>query len=341
MSQPLATTTRPPAARIAAWLLMLAGMWACIALGLLPALLAGLLVYQLTEVLAPLIDRRMRSHRARAIAVVLLAAAIIGLLTGLAFGIVALFRAETGGGDALLVRLMDIIDGSRAQLPPWLQHYLPDDLSELRAALVAWLQAHRGELSLAGAEAAQVIARLLIGMVLGAMIALYDALPVPELGPLGRELLGRTSRFADAFRRVVFAQVKISLLNTVFSALFLLVVLPLFGVHLPLAKTLVLITFVAGLLPVIGNLISNTVITLLALSVSFYVALAALVYLIVIHKLEYFLNARIVGGEVHARAWELLLAMLVMEAAFGMPGLVAAPIFYAYVKRELVDQGWV
>ena len=133
MSQPLATTTRPPAARIAAWLLMLAGMWACIALGLLPALLAGLLVYQLTEVLAPLIDRRMRSHRARAIAVVLLAAAIIGLLTGLAFGIVALFRAETGGGDALLVRLMDIIDGSRAQLPPWLQHYLPDDLSELRA----------------------------------------------------------------------------------------------------------------------------------------------------------------------------------------------------------------
>ena len=29
----------------------------------------------------------------------------------------------------------------------------------------------------------------------------------------------------------------------------------------------------------------------------------------------------------------LMLAMLVMEAAFGLSGLVAAPVFYAYVKR--------
>ena len=56
---------------------------------------------------------------------------------------------------------------------------------------------------------------------------------------------------------------------------------------------------------------------------------------------EYFLNARIVGGEIHARAWELLLAMLLMEAAFGLAGLVAAPVFYAYIKRELLDQGWI
>ena len=160
------------------------------------------------------------------------------------------------------------------------------------------------------------------------------------MGPLAQELIGRTSRLATAFRQVVFAQVKISLLNTVFTAIFLLGVLPLFGVHLPLSKTLVLITFLAGLLPVVGNIISNTIITIVALSVSFYVA-AALLYLIVIHKLEYFLNARIVGGEIQARAWELLLAMLVMEAAFGLPGLVAAPVFYAYVKRELVDQRWI
>lgn len=36
--------------------------------------------------------------------------------------------------------------------------------------------------------------------------------------------------------------------------------------------------------------------------------------------------------------------MLVMEAVFGIPGipgLVAAPVCCAYVKRELVDQGWV
>ena len=76
-------------------------------------------------------------------------------------------------------------------------------------------------------------------------------------------------------------------------------------------------------------------ISFVALSVSLYVAIAALVYLIVIHKLEYFLNARIVGSHINARAWEILIAMLVMESAFGLPGLVAAPIYYAYLKNEL------
>jgi hypothetical protein len=33
--------------------------------------------------------------------------------------------------------------------------------------------------------------------------------------------------------------------------------------------------------------------------------------------------------------------MLVMEAAFGLPGLVAAPIYYAYAKDELVAQALV
>jgi len=55
-----------------------------------------------------------------------------------------------------------------------------------------------------------------------------------------------------------------------------------------------------------------------------------------VHKLEYFINARIVGSRINAAAWELLLAMLVMEAAFGLPGVIAAPVFYAYAKAELV-----
>ena len=99
--------------------------------------------------------------------------------------------------------------------------------------------------------------------------------------------------------------------------------------------------FVAGLLPVVGNLISNTVIVIVGLSYSFGVALASLVFLIVIHKLEYFLNARIIGTRIQARAWELLVAMLVMEAAFGLAGVVAAPIYYAFIKDELKSQGLV
>ena len=72
-----------------------------------------------------------------------------------------------------------------------------------------------------------------------------------------------------------------------------------------------------------------------------WVAVAALGYLIVIHKVEYFLNARIVGGQISAKSWELLLAMLVFEAAFGLPGVVAGPIYYAYLKSELKLAGMV
>jgi hypothetical protein len=65
-----------------------------------------------------------------------------------------------------------------------------------------------------------------------------------------------------------------------FTGLFLFIVLPLFSVHLLLAKTLAVTTFVIGLLPVIGNLISNTLIFVVALSISLWVAVAALAFLI-------------------------------------------------------------
>ena len=144
-----------------------------------------------------------------------------------------------------------------------------------------------------------------------------------------------------AFRQVVFAQVWISGINAILTAIYLAVVLPLFGIELPFTKTLIVLTFVFGLIPILGNLISNTVIFIVSLSQSLMVALAALGYLIVIHKLEYFLNARIIGNHIQAKAWELLLSMLILESAFGIPGLVAAPIFYAYLKAELSEKGLI
>ena len=57
-------------------------------------------------------------------------------------------------------------------------------------------------------------------------------------------LLERAWRFSESFRSVVFAQVRISAINTFFTALFLLVALPLVGVYLPLTKTMIGFTFV-------------------------------------------------------------------------------------------------
>ena len=121
-------------------------------------------------------------------------------------------------------------------------------------------------------------------MIIGAMISLQQALPNTPRGPLTRALIERASCFADAFRRIVFAQVRISALNTVLTAIYLALALPLFGIHLPLTKTLIAVTFIAGLLPVVGNLISNTIIVIVSLAHSSQTALFSLLFLVVVHK---------------------------------------------------------
>ena len=48
------------------------------------------------------------------------------------------------------------------------------------------------------------------------------------------------------------------------------------------------------------------------------------------------INAKVVGARTQMSVWELLTAMFVFEAVFGPAGLVAAPLFYAYIKKELM-----
>ena len=333
---------RPPDfPEIASWCLAAAALLLVLWLHLLPALLAGLLVYELVHVIAPLLQRRLFSRGSRLAAVVALSTLIVGLVTAAMLGAVEFFHSDAGSLPTLFQKMADIVEGARGALPAWLVESLPIGADELHAALSHWLREHAPEVRLVGTEAGVAFAHILVGMVIGAMVSLREAAPAEAQQPLARALVERAGRLGESFRRVVFAQVRIAALNTVFTAVYLVVLLPLAGVHLPLTKTLIGVTFVAGLLPVIGNLISNAVIVVVSLALSPYIAFASLVFLVVIHKLEYFLNARIVGSQIHAHAWELLLAMLAMEAAFGLHGVVAAPIYYAYLKQELTDRGLV
>lgn len=328
------TPSRP---RIAAWILAGIALLAILLLHLLPALLGALLVYELVHLTAPALERRLSDRRAKQVAVALLALAVGSAVVGAIAGMAAFFRSDAGSLTALAQKMAEILDSTRQSLPEWMSFSLPANAEDLREMASHWLRNHAGEVQLAGKEAVRGFAHLLVGAIIGGVVALREATTDEQMRPLARELGARAARLADAFRKIVFAQVRISALNTVVTAAYLLVVLPLCGVHLPLAKTLVAVTFVAGLLPVVGNLVSNTVIVVVSLSHSPLMAAVSLGYLVIIHKLEYFLNAVIIGSRVQARAWELLLAMLVLEAAFGLAGVVAAPIFYAYLKTELID----
>ncbi|MDB5758285.1 MAG: putative permease [Burkholderia sp.] len=309
--------------------------------GLLAALFSGLLVFALVHLLAPVLGRKISDERQRMFAVAILSGLIVAALAGGIWGIVDYFTSDPERTTRLLEKVADVIQASRAQLPEWLRAHLPTSVESLREMLALYMRDHAVEARGMGEQVGRVVAHILIGMVVGAMAALYDTTEPKNYKPLAAALHARIVALALSFEQIVFAQVRIAAINATFTALFLYVALPLAGVRLPLSKTMVTVTFVAGLLPVIGNLISNTVLVVVGLSHSLHTAVASLIFLITIHKLEYFLNAKIIGHHIDARAWELLAAMLVMEAVFGVPGVVAAPVLYAYLKRELSDNGLV
>ncbi len=320
---------------IAAWVIMAITMIFTLSYNLLPGLLAGMLVFELVHVIAPYIGQRFSSYISKVIAVSLLAVIIIGALTLLGLGLAAFFRSDSGSLTSLIARMAQIIEDSRQILPGWIDERIPADAVVLQQVVTQWLRDNASSLQFLGKEAGRYAAHIVIGMVVGAMLALRDALTEELYKPFARAMLKRVILFGEAFRNIVFAQVRISAINTIFTSIYLLIILPLLGVELPFVKTMIAITFIVGLLPVVGNLISNTVIVVVSMSQSLAVAIGSLLFLVVIHKLEYFLNARIVGGQIRANAWELLVAMVVMEAVFGVAGVVAAPIYYAYLKSEL------
>jgi len=124
------------------------------------------------------------------------------------------------------------------------------------------------------------------------------------------------------------AQIIISCINTVLTAIFILVV------GLPHAAVVIGVTFLCGLLPIIGNLISNTIIVFLAAAMSVKIAFAALIFLVAIHKLEYFLNSKIIGRRINSPMWLTLIGLLLGERLAGIPGMILAPVVLHYIKVE-------
>jgi len=178
---------------------------------------------------------------------------------------------------------------------------------------------------------------LIIGLVVAVSIFLNGSLDLNEgnykipnnlYSSVCREISKRFASFFHSFETVMGAQLIISAINTAFTAGFVLIV------GMPYAKLLIALTFVVGLLPIVGNLISNTIICGVALTKSPQLAIAALVYLIVLHKLEYFLNSKIIGGRIKNPMWLTLLGLLVGERLMGIPGMILAPVILHFIKTE-------
>ena len=266
---------------------------------------------------------------------------VVGLL--LFYGIHGLVTLLTTDNIHLMSEKMtNIIVNIKANehIPPFVLNFIPQNLNDIKQYILDFMVKHISSIGHYGKSTITNFVYILIGFVVGIMIS-FHVISHPKQSDypiLKEQLLNRIVLFKTSFENVFVAQVKISAINALLTGVYLYIILPLFGVSLPFKFIILCITFFAGLIPVIGNLISNSVIIIFSLGISFYVALSSLIFLVVIHKFEYFLNAKIIGSKINSSAWELLLVMILFERIFGMGGVIIAPIYYAYLKSELKNK---
>ena len=194
-----------------------------------------------------------------------------------------------------------------------------------------------GLVGLAGTTLLRQLAFLIIGMVVAISLFHNAAIVIDRDKHTVRnnlysftadEIANRFELFYKSFHTVMGAQIIISSINTVFTGIFL------GAVGFPYWQLLIVVTFLCGLLPILGNIISNTVIVCVGLTVDLQHAMGALAFLVVIHKLEYFLNSKIIGKRIENPMWMTLLGLIIGERLMGVPGMILAPVILHYVKSE-------
>ena len=326
---------------VSSYLFVTVAVLYALAFKMVPALFSGMLAYLVITMLANRISAKVSNKHSKMIALSMILLIVGSITVGVVFGGIYFLKDAGAEFKSLLEKMASIISQMNSFFPPSVTEHFPKSAEDIKHVIADWLKSNSHQLGSVGKGALSMFAHVLIAAVIGAMLAFHQFVDQRHDKKLTKEIKERLSLFSTSFSNVVFAQVKISAINTTFTAIYLLVVLPLAGHPLPYTKTMIAITFVAGLLPVIGNLISNVVIVVVSAEASPAVAVWSLVFLVVIHKLEYFINAKIVGSRINASAWELLFAMLVMESVFGVQGIVLAPILYAYIKAELAGRNLI
>ncbi len=323
--------------RASASVVVAIGLLLVLSLRVFAVLVCALVTHAVYSRLIQTFRRRLPARSATAAALVLTFLVLALLAT-------AVWQATTvlsspGGVPSLLELLADALDRVRGNLPGWLSDRIPQSADDFTRVAGAWLRAHAQNLQRWGHAALRGTAHVLIGMIIG-LLAAFESKP-RAASAWGRAAAASLHNLGDAFRRVVSAQVRIAAINALLSAVYLLIVLPLAGSRLPLSGTLVAVTLLAGLLPIVGNLVSSASIVLASLTAGPAVTVASVVFLFGIHKTEYFLNAHFVGRSTKVPAFCLLATMVALEAAFGVSGLIAAPIYCAWAFAELRQNGVV
>jgi len=271
--------------------------------------------------------------RSKALGVVVYLIAVVAIATGLYFFSKRVYKTLPEIADTTIPAVVNFASRQGIELPF-------DDYASLKERVQQEVGERLPNVGTYARATALQLAMLLIGVVVAISLfidAKWEVEDDPDVvknslyATVVRELILRFTTFFRSFARVIGAQILISVINTTATAVFLV----WNGFHY--ITVIIVLTFLCGLLPIIGNLISNTLIIGVAFTVSPNspkLAVIALVFLVVIHKLEYFLNSKIIGDRIKNPMWLTLIGLVLGEKLMGIPGIILAPVVLHYIKVE-------
>ncbi len=268
--------------------------------------------------------------RSKSLAIALFLISVSAVCLGVMFFMAHTLVAAPQIGEQLVPKLVDYAARWSIELPF-------KDMEGLMALVKVEALERFGLVGLAGTSLLRQVAFVVIGMVVA--ISLFDNAAIVidrdkhmlknNLYSITADEIGqRFELFYKSFHTVMGAQIIISSINTVFTGIFL------YAVGFPYWHLLIVVTFLCGLLPIFGNILSNTVIVCVGLTVDPQHAMGALGFLVVVHKLEYFLNSKIIGNRIQNPMWMTLLGLILGERLMGLPGMILAPVILHYIKME-------
>ncbi len=268
--------------------------------------------------------------RSKTIAVILYLIAVTGIGYGLVHFSKLAYDALPKIAEATIPAVVGFAERMKIELPF-------TDYASLKVVSINAFKEQFGNFGRYAGVAFLQLAMLIIGLVIALSLFLNSHWEVNDdphaiqnnlYSTVVGELILRFHNFYHSFGTVIGAQILISIFNTVFTSIFLV------WNGFPYVLVIMVLTFLCGLLPIVGNIASNTLIVGVGFTISPKVALFSLIFLVVIHKLEYFLNSKIIGDRIKTPMWLTLIGIVLGEKLMGIPGMILAPVVLHYIKLE-------
>jgi len=195
-------------------------------------------------------------------------------------------------------------------------------------------------------HAASAVGHILVFTTIGFILAVVFLLEKEHVDEMqhklaARSLLGTLFRWLGYLADATVVTVELQLVVAAVNAILTLPLMLALGVpHIP---ALLVLIFVAALIPVVGNFVSGAVLCLFAYQVKGWGGVTAFVILtVLLHKLEsYYLNPRLTSRHVKLPGFVLIVSLLAWEHLLGFVGLfVSFPVLFvaSKIRAEMLAQ---